>query len=948
MTYRSNLKIDANKNLDIKTHVSYIHVDSSKRQKTSNIYGETYYLPPFAIHFTNGSSKVTVDYPNHILVPGDKITLSNVISKNAVLQNVLMVKKNSHYMRIFHQNHGLSLYGLFNPTNDNEFKRIKYVNTLPTFYNENDDIHDGIDGYYILRKNSRINFTIELSNIKGSDFSRNFIGNISTNFLNKKHIVYLLFTKNGNRYVHDRNSYLIKLEKKSSINYVDNINYIKDHSNNPTKILATNMVHVRFNTLYGIPLEYLNLGMDGYSKYLYASIIETTKNNFTIDVYYPAIVDPEIDYYDQPKMLSSDINESQFRRSGGGNQIYLKVVTHIIMGYPQPNIYDYHLGKNYYNVISARIIASEFPNSQKIIYRQLNGLGNNKLYWRNLDDGNYIYNISITPGNYTPLQLKDTIEKAFGKTIRYQYTKEYLSGIIPEIIDKTTPDNYSLYDKDGYYKYHIVKVSISDITDLVSFRFFRKLIRIDDGESHFAIKVPDVMIEFETATDIRSNFGTNSGTSEFLVPLSINPFDPDRGEILYIYFTPNCHIRIPSKFSYAYGNLYEYHASIDKNKFIAKLVTDRALLVNFHRIKQIYPIERSTIEIKSVNTSTLLQNFNFDYLTNVVELKNHRLKPGDLIITDQFIDPLHPNEIFVYNVDTVIGSNNFTVTKYNHGERYKFIYDGIIINFGSNQLGSQYWLDQVDKDELIVPISEQSKINNSLSFISIKPLNISNLLMWVNHPKHNLNIGDIIKISDSGPINQVPPHIINGKHYIDKIIDEDNYQINLNSYTPISSKNSTINVIAIQYPDKSQLFFNFKDTIGKILNFKNVGESMAITPYKHIIKNNDLYEGQYQINEQNMPIKLNMKGDNYFYICSRELATIKNTTSVNDVFAIIRWTEKPGKVVFDSFVPTINFFDPPLSRLSELHFEFRKPDGDLVDFNGMDHSFTIEIVELRK
>lgn len=927
--YKSNLN---NQNAVMQANVSYIHVDSSRRQKkTINIYEEEiHHLPPHAIHFSNGSSKITINFPNHNMAIDDKIILYNVTSKSVILQNVLMVKKNSYYMRIFHQNHGLSLYGLYDPINENSFEKIDYVDNLYTSYHENEDIRDETNKYYILRNNSNINPIIELSNIKGSDFSRNFIGNIPTNFLNKKHIVYLLFVKSGNKFVHDRNSYLIKLEKKASINYMDNVNFIKDKFNNPTNVLASNMIHIRFHTLYGIPLEYLNFGIDSYSKNLYTTILETTKNNFVIDVNFPAVVDPEIDYYDQPNLTGRDYNISQSKGWGGGGQIYLRRIKDVLIGYPEPNKYRYKLDRIYRNIISAKIIASEFPNSQNIISNKLDGIKNNKIYWRNLDDGNYIYQLSIIPGNYSPLQLKRAIEKEFRNTIRYRYTKEYLSGIIPKIIEKSTPDDFSSYDNEGYYKYHIVKVSISNITDEVTFRFFREIIRTDDiVRGIHAIKIPDYMIEFEISegTNIESDFENDVNMYHSETSIS---FNPDKGEVLYIYFTPNCHEEIHGKFPYAYGNLYQYLNFTDKNKFVARMVVDRSLLINFYGNN---PTENSTTVINSINTSTLLKNFSFDYFTNQIELKNHNLKVGDLIITDQFSDPRYPSNIFVYEIITIINSNIFKVIRYTSNDKYRFIYDGLAINFDNNK----------NNKGAASALGDTNKIS---FFVSIRPLSIGKTFMIVNHPNHNLSEGDIIKISNSGNINQVPSYIINGKHRITKILDENNYRVELSKYIPTIDRDDINNTIIIRYPDVSQMFFNFGDTIGKILNFSNVGEDIAITPYRHMISNKDTYNGQYQESNIGMQ-KINMTGDNYFYICCPELNTIQNTTPVSNVFSVIRWYENPGKVVFDSFITTTKIFNPPLSTLSELNFEFRKSDGNLVDFNGIDHSFTIEITEMK-
>jgi len=945
----------------MQTYTSYIHIDSSRRSKEfiNTFDEELYSLPPFAIKFMNGSSIINIELPNHSFAVDDRISLNNITSKNIILQNILMVKKNSFFVRIFHENHGLSLSGLYDPSNSNHFNKVGYVEHLPSSYTEFDDIPDGRNEYYILKDNSKFDFRIQLSNIKGCDFTRGSIGSIPTNYLNKKQTVYLVFNKNSNMYIPDPNSYLIMLEKKSSINYMDGINFIKDKSGLATLIPSTNTIYIKFYNLFGIPLNYLNSGtpINENTKHPYHTILETSSNNFTIDVGYSAIVDPNTSFYNYTDTIDQDIDISKLinSNSGGGSQIYVRKITSTINGYPNPNDYVYEFGCSYHNLVQVKLVGSEFPNSQRII-----NTTNNNLYWRNLDDGDHIYQLSITPGNYSPQKLKHEIEKEFNNTIRYKYSEEFLAGIIPKIVKKSTPINNLVYDENGYNKYHIVDVSICDINDKVSFSAYKEIVQFNQQQNIPIISVPDNMIEFTMTEDLRTNFGNSCYSSEQpeiipLVPQFIKPFDPQNGEILYIYFTPKCHTRLPENFMFAYNNLYQYlsHTKTDPNNFntfLAKLENTRAVLVNFYRTKDVYPLNISTNEINSINSSTVLENFSYNYLSREIHKYNHNLKIGDLVITDQFIDPDFIGEIFVYEIECITDSDKFIVKKYNHGEKYKFIYDGIIINFNNtNEKNSQYWLDQISPTDQISPMNIDQ--NNTLSFISVIPQPENKIFMRIYHPNHQLEAGTVITITNSSSINQVPASTINGQHIINKIFDENSYEVLLGIYTSVKTIEYPTNLISIRYPDIFQMFFNFDDTLGNILGFKDVGQDVAVTPYKKKIRNVDPYGSIRNVDpgyDLCKPIrtKLEMTGYNYFYICCPELANIQNTNLVSNIFAIVRWTENPGNIVFDSFVPTVKIFNAPLSSLSKLHFTFYHPDGRLVEFNGLDHSFTIEIIGL--
>src|SRR5690606_20225780 len=133
--------------------VNYIQVNSALVNNTHYHESSLYSLNPFSLEFTNTSSIVKIMFKDHSFVVGDNVVINNVVSKNVNLNNVLSVKKNSYFIRIHHPNHGLSLYGLYDPSDDDEFERTSYVDALNTVYTEYDDIPDMVQ-YYLLKKNS--------------------------------------------------------------------------------------------------------------------------------------------------------------------------------------------------------------------------------------------------------------------------------------------------------------------------------------------------------------------------------------------------------------------------------------------------------------------------------------------------------------------------------------------------------------------------------------------------------------------------------------------------------------------------------------------------------------------------------------------------------------------------------------------------------------------------
>jgi hypothetical protein len=87
-------------------------------------------------------------------------------------------------------------------------------------------------------------------------------------------------------------------------------------------------------------------------------------------------------------------------------------------------------------------------------------------------------------------------------------------------------------------------------------------------------------------------------------------------------------------------------------------------------------------------------------------------------------------------------------------------------------------------------------------------------------------------------------------------------------------------------------------------------------------------------------------GEDYIFLCIRGLSSIKPSSSGSggsDIFAKIVLNVLPKSVAYNSFVSNPVIFAPAKSSLSELEVEFRRHDGRLVDFNGIEHSFTLEV-----
>jgi len=779
------------KNIVDQTYTNYIHIDSSKRNKISitETSGQLYNLQEHPLNFTNNSSVVTIDFPNNPFKNNDKIALSNIISKNIMLQDVIMVKKNSYFIRILHENHGYSLY---NTIENENFTKIDYVDILPKTFNETDNISDGTVEYYVLENNDKFNLSITLSNVKKS------IGNIPLNYLNDTHVVFLLYTKKNNNYIMEPNSYLIKLQYPSSINYKDGLT-------------THNTSIIKMNNLYSIPLELINQS----DKTPYFTVFNSQQNKFSIDISYNAIV-------------------SSNNAKGGGDNGFIKLITNIIMGYPDPSEYVIYLDRTYNNIINVQIVSSTFPNNRNIISNK-----NNKLYWRNFSDGNYYYCIEIANGNYTLKQLQMVIQNKLNSTLKYEYSNESKKQQTPKIINNLTPINFKKYDENGNNKYHSFDVSISE-HNFISFINFNEIEKYDN-----ALKIPDVY-----------------------ATMKISNLSPT-----YLYFTDNNYASMKNNF-YKINNLIN-------DTFEASIELEQSVIINF--------IYANSNILNSINSQTQLLNFYYNEFTNNLFLQDHQMKLNDIIITDQFNDT---NKIYIVSI--VVDSNNCVVLP----SEITIIYDNLLIN-------------------------QTISLNNStISDISIDKT--KNDILIVQHDGHQMVENNYVIISGSNIINYVPSHIINAKHIISKIINNNSYLIYIEKYA-LETIEHVNALIKIKTPALFQMSFLMANNMGNILGFDSFN-----TPFMKVISGNK---------------SINLKTPDYFYICCDELKSeIKNTIPVTDVMAIIN-ISSDCHILKDTFVPIQNAYNNK-KTLSDLHFKIKDKFNEYVDFNNIDHSFVIEITEI--
>lgn len=292
--------------------------------------------------------------------------------------------------------------------------------------------------------------------------------------------------------------------------------------------------------------------------------------------------------------------------------------------------------------------------------------------------------------------------------------------------------------------------------------------------------------------------------------------------------------------------------------------------------------------------------------------------------------------------------------------------DLLIFNDGNNSV-----LEKSSNFSCVVNINQFTDIFSISLFsivIIIKGITLSNQVyddqrkrIIINHADHNLSVGDKITIAGASSTSGIPSSVINIEHEIESIIDSNNYVIKLplHNDSNTTDNNGGGSAINILIPLFFRLLFDKKDTLGNLLGFRNVGESNSITSFQTTISNNIAYEYDYfkdsvgneiffdntNNNVQNNVIQL--FGFNYILMTCNIFDNEESlsTNNVNGVLAKLLLSDAPGSILFNQYIQLAEFLSKPIKSLSEFEFNFYSPSGELYEFNGLDHSFTLEIYE---
>lgn len=372
------------------------------------------------------------------------------------------------------------------------------------------------------------------------------------------------------------------------------------------------------------------------------------------------------------------------------------------------------------------------------------------------------------------------------------------------------------------------------------------------------------------------------------------------------------------------------------------------------------------IEYAYPNQNNYTINLNKVY-TNVIQIK---------LIDSLFINPAKTfyntgtgknNRIYFQNIENIeniqyieLDEGLYTYDTLKTSIEYKFsqLSRNINpINFGYD-LKYNVNVDINQNTNVVTFTSYKSKklelpINNVDPVININDTGIGEgtYTILIDHPNHNISYPNAMVLF-TGFIDHlgIPASFLNGLHEI-TIIDINRYSFIINNVNLTQTKyitNGGRNV-SVFIPSAMKYYFNYTDTAGIVLGFRNPGQNTSITGYNHIIKNSDPYlnEISYDVNGNPITIKNNsikLYKFTYFMMTCNIVNLLSNANTKNNLFSKYRITGD-NIIVNENAVNAIYFYDP-IYELDKLSVKFYNPDNTLVDFNDNEHSLTFEITTL--
>ena len=379
---------------------------------------------------------------------------------------------------------------------------------------------------------------------------------------------------------------------------------------------------------------------------------------------------------------------------------------------------------------------------------------------------------------------------------------------------------------------------------------------------------------------------------------------------------------------------------------------------NYGDMPRATPLTTFTIQISNIIKNYIVIN-NITQ-TKVITTTPHNLNIGDNVLLNNVVST--PILSLPYTITSILDSTSFLIPVYlesldqsTFNNQTAYISTGLVtLSFPNHGFNN------------IVAISNATIFTQSIgnTIYNVQPITITTLL------PHNLTVGNIIRLSKTN----TTPNIDGGGYVVYSINSNDTFTIIKSSnpsitFDPLTNIPSVLTgIIGLNHDfylynveevgGISKILINgVPFTVRDIIDentftfiIPNAYATTSDTGGGNNVYTSSLYHGfnGIQTNTKNniLTRSINLQGEDYCFLTCPQLDTMLNTGSVQNIFARISLDQPPGYVCFKFLSNPKHFNIIPLDKLSELEFSVVNYNNTLYDFNDLDFSFTLEIIEV--
>lgn len=356
------------------------------------------------------------------------------------------------------------------------------------------------------------------------------------------------------------------------------------------------------------------------------------------------------------------------------------------------------------------------------------------------------------------------------------------------------------------------------------------------------------------------------------------------------------------------------------------------------------------ISVKSTTNMNKILYVNNDVNLTYIE------KPNNKLYWENILD----NGVYFIELET----GNYTYpllkkiieTKVSHVKRnpiikndYLFEYNTMEVEFSESTNETKFVMyDIYNNPNCLVEYSDISSVNETNKF-KIK----------IYLQNHNLSVGDKIFISNSLDYYVIAEKYINSLsgHQVSNVLDNNYFEIILSNINPINDVGNTKGGYSIVIKKYAifRLYFSFDDTFGSLMGFRLVGYDDSITSYSsplynYIITNKQPYYNDIPsilivnnvIPPQNLITDFQTESYTYLLLLIEGLNNNNNPNGPSYFYKFLI-NQPPDNYLFNTFVNSPVYFNPPIRELNKLKLTLVYPNGGLVNMGNLNYSLTFEI-----